>query len=63
MTDSIDLLKAEVEKEEALLEREQKQLQEMEKNARRAEAERKRQSKNVRLDFTPGAHDSYTDCP
>ncbi|PYI08555.1 hypothetical protein BO78DRAFT_74723 [Aspergillus sclerotiicarbonarius CBS 121057] len=46
MTDSIDLLKAEVEKEEALLEREKKQLQEMEKNAKRAEAERKRQSKN-----------------
>ncbi|GKZ74928.1 hypothetical protein AnigIFM63309_005396 [Aspergillus niger] len=46
VTDSIDLLKAEVEKEEAMLEREKKQLQEMERNAKRAEAERKRQSKN-----------------
>ncbi|GIJ88877.1 hypothetical protein Asppvi_007805 [Aspergillus pseudoviridinutans] len=46
MTDSIDLLKAEIEREEALLARESKQLQEMEKNANRAEAERKRQMKN-----------------
>ncbi|PWY71659.1 hypothetical protein BO70DRAFT_298282 [Aspergillus heteromorphus CBS 117.55] len=45
MTDSIDLLKTEVEKEEALLEREKKQLHEMEKNAKRAETDRKRQSK------------------
>ncbi|PYH90789.1 hypothetical protein BO71DRAFT_412325 [Aspergillus ellipticus CBS 707.79] len=45
MTDSIDLLKTEVEKEEALLAKEKKQLQEMEKNAKRAETDRKRQSK------------------
>ncbi|GAB1191158.1 hypothetical protein APSETT444_000329 [Aspergillus pseudonomiae] len=44
--DSTDLLKAEIEKEEALLAKETKQLQEMEKNAKRAEAERKRQLKN-----------------
>ncbi len=49
VTDSIELLKAEVEREEALLGKETKQLQEMEKNAKRAEAERKRQMKNVRL--------------
>lgn len=49
MTDSIGLLKAEVEKEEALLARETKQLQEMEKNAKRAETERKRQMKNASL--------------
>lgn len=49
MTDSIALLKSEVEKEEALLAKETKQLQEMEKNAKRAETERKRQMKNVRL--------------
>jgi kinetochore protein Fta7 len=47
MTDSIDLLNNEIAKEEALLARETKQLQEMEKNAKRAEAERKRQMKNV----------------
>lgn len=47
MTDSIDLLKAEIEREETLLAKETKQLQEMEKNANRAEAERKRQMKNV----------------
>lgn len=47
-TDSIALLKAEVEREEALLARDTKQLQEMEKNAKRAETERKRQMKNVR---------------
>ncbi|EAL93526.1 hypothetical protein KXX16_006367 [Aspergillus fumigatus] len=47
MNDSIDLLKAEIEREEALLAKETKQLQEMEKNANRAEAERKRQMKNV----------------
>ncbi|GAQ06537.1 hypothetical protein ALT_3858 [Aspergillus lentulus] len=46
MTDSIDLLKAEIEREETLLAKETKQLQEMEKNANRAEAERKRQMKN-----------------
>ena len=49
MTDSSELLKAEVEKEEALLAKETKQLQEMEKNAKRAETERKRQMENVRL--------------
>jgi len=47
MKDSIDLLKAEIAKEEALLADEKKSLQEMEKNAKRAEAERKRQTKNV----------------
>ncbi|EAW18791.1 uncharacterized protein NFIA_087470 [Aspergillus fischeri NRRL 181] len=47
MTDSVDLLKAEIGREEALLAKETKQLQEMEKNANRAEAERKRQMKNV----------------
>ncbi|OQD75391.1 hypothetical protein PENDEC_c007G04163 [Penicillium decumbens] len=46
MKDSIDLLKAEIAKEEALLADEKKSLQEMEKNAKRAEAERKRQTKN-----------------
>lgn len=48
MTNSVDLLKAEVEREEALLAKETKQLEELEKNAKRAEAERKRQMKNVR---------------
>jgi phage terminase Nu1 subunit (DNA packaging protein) len=48
MKDSIDLLKAEIAKEEALLADEKKSLQEMDKNAKRAEAERKRQAKNVR---------------
>lgn len=38
----------EIEKEEALLAKETKQLEEMEKNAKRAEAERKRQMKNAR---------------
>ncbi|KAL4992290.1 CENP-Q, a CENPA-CAD centromere complex subunit-domain-containing protein [Aspergillus falconensis] len=46
MNDSIDLLNNEIAKEEALLTRETKQLQEMEKNAKRAEAERKRLTKN-----------------
>ena len=49
MTDSSELLKAEIGKEEALLAKETKQLQEMEKNAKRAETEKKRQMKNVRL--------------
>lgn len=49
MNDSVDLLKAEIDKEEALLASETKSLQEMDKNAKRAEAERKRQTKNVRL--------------
>ncbi|KAJ6150512.1 CENP-A-nucleosome distal centromere subunit CENP-Q [Penicillium samsonianum] len=46
MNDSVDLLKSEIAKEEALLAGETKSLQEMDKNAKRAEAERKRQSKN-----------------
>lgn len=46
------LLKAEIEKEEALLTKETKQLHDMEKNAKRAETERKRQMKNVRLALT-----------
>jgi kinetochore protein Fta7 len=47
MNDSVDLLKVEIAKEEALLAGETKSLQEMDKNAKRAEAERKRQTKNV----------------
>ncbi|KAJ5319837.1 hypothetical protein PENANT_c026G07996 [Penicillium antarcticum] len=46
MTDSVDLLKAEIANEEAALVRDKKALQDMEKNAKRAEAERKRQTKN-----------------
>ncbi|KAJ5407761.1 CENP-A-nucleosome distal centromere subunit CENP-Q [Penicillium cosmopolitanum] len=45
MNDSIDLLKSEIAKEEALLASEKKALQEMDKNAKRADAERKRQMK------------------
>lgn len=45
--DSTDLLKAEIAREEALLASETKSLQEMDKNAKRAEAERKRQMKSV----------------
>lgn len=48
MNDSIDLLKSEIAKEEALLASEKKALQEMDKNAKRADAERKRQMKKVR---------------
>lgn len=48
VTDGIDILKAEIEKEEALLAEETKQLQEVSKNAKQAETERKRQMKNVR---------------
>ncbi|PLB47816.1 hypothetical protein P170DRAFT_361212 [Aspergillus steynii IBT 23096] len=44
--DSTDLLKTEADREDALLAKEKKQLQEMEKNAKRAEMERKRQLKN-----------------
>lgn len=47
MNDSVDLLKAEIAKEEALLAGETKSLQQMDKNAKRAEVERKRQTKNV----------------
>jgi kinetochore protein Fta7 len=49
MTNTIDLLKVEVEREEALVAQERRQLEELEKNAKRAESERKRQTKNVRL--------------
>ncbi|KAJ5729436.1 CENP-A-nucleosome distal centromere subunit CENP-Q [Penicillium malachiteum] len=56
--DSSDLLRAEIAKEEALLANEKKALQQMDKNAKRAEAERKRQTKNEhpvlrRLDELP----------
>jgi kinetochore protein Fta7 len=44
---SIDLLNVEIDKEEDLLAKDTTQLEEMEKNAKRAEAERKRQMKNV----------------
>jgi hypothetical protein len=47
MNDSVDLLKAEIAKEEALLASDKKALLEMDKNAKRAEVERKRQTKNV----------------
>lgn len=51
---TIDLLKLEIEREEALLAKETKQVEEMEKNAKRAEVERKRQAKNVSmLTFAP----------
>ncbi|KAJ5881488.1 CENP-A-nucleosome distal centromere subunit CENP-Q [Penicillium soppii] len=46
MNDSVDLLKAEIAKEEALLASDKKALLEMDKNAKRAEVERKRQTKN-----------------
>lgn len=46
--DSTDLLKAEIAKEEALLANDKKELQTMDKNAKRAEGERKRLMKNVR---------------
>ncbi|KAJ5175864.1 uncharacterized protein N7482_001741 [Penicillium canariense] len=46
INDSTDLLKTEIAKEEALLTDEKKSLEEMDKNAKRAEAERKRQMKN-----------------
>lgn len=48
MNDSIDLLKSEIAKEEALLASEKNALQEMDKSAKRADAERKRQIKKVR---------------
>jgi hypothetical protein len=44
---TIDLLKLEVEREEALLAKETKYVEEMEKNAKKAEVERRRQMKNV----------------
>ncbi|KAL3462936.1 CENP-Q, a CENPA-CAD centromere complex subunit-domain-containing protein [Aspergillus heterothallicus] len=46
MTDSIGLLNHEIAKEEALLAKETKKLQELERDAKRAEAEGKRQMKN-----------------
>jgi kinetochore protein Fta7 len=46
-SNSIDLLEAEIEKEELLLAKETRQLEEIEKNAKRAESERKRLMKNV----------------
>lgn len=46
---TIDLLKLEVEREEALLAKETKYVEEMEKNAKKAEVERRRQMKNVCL--------------
>ncbi|KAJ5172840.1 hypothetical protein N7492_005433 [Penicillium capsulatum] len=62
MKDSTDLLKAEIAKEEALLANEKQSLQEMEKNAKRAESDRKRQSKNEhpvlrKLDQLPPTQD------
>lgn len=45
---TIDLLKLEIEREEALLAKETKYVEEMEKNAKKAEVERRRQMKNVR---------------
>lgn len=45
---TIDLLKLEIEREEALLAKETKYVEEMEKNAKKAEIERRRQMKNVR---------------
>ncbi|KAJ5444738.1 CENP-A-nucleosome distal centromere subunit CENP-Q [Penicillium daleae] len=61
INDSADLLSAEIAKEEALLAEEKQSLQEMERNAKRAETERKRQMKNEhpvlrRLDDLPQAH-------
>lgn len=55
--DSADLLRAEIAKEEALLAQEKQSLQEMERNAKRAEVERKRQMKNVGAN-THGRHKS-----
>lgn len=46
-TNTVDILKMEIEKEEALLAQETKYVDEMEKNAKKAEAERRRQMKNV----------------
>jgi kinetochore protein Fta7 len=46
-TNSVDLLRAEIKREESELAREVSQLGELEKNAKAAKAERKRQSKNV----------------
>ncbi|CRG88945.1 hypothetical protein PISL3812_05980 [Talaromyces islandicus] len=45
-SNTVDILKMEIEKEEALLAQETKYVDEMEKNAKKAEAERRRQMKN-----------------
>ncbi|KAH8705710.1 CENP-Q, a CENPA-CAD centromere complex subunit-domain-containing protein [Talaromyces proteolyticus] len=45
-TNAIDVLKMEIEREEALLTKETKYVEEMEKNAKKAEVERRRQMKN-----------------
>jgi kinetochore protein Fta7 len=50
-TNTIDILKMEIEKEEALLAQETKYVDEMEKYAKKAEAERRRQMKNVITGF------------
>ncbi|KAJ5081880.1 CENP-A-nucleosome distal centromere subunit CENP-Q [Penicillium alfredii] len=65
MKDSIGLLRAEIAKEEALLSSETKSLQEMDKNAKRAEAERKRQAKHEhpvlrQLDALPQISDAMS---
>ncbi|CAL5869839.1 uncharacterized protein PFLUO_LOCUS4070 [Penicillium psychrofluorescens] len=62
MKDSIDLLKTEIAKEDALLDREKKSLLEMDRNAKRAEAERKRQMQRAHpvlrhLDELPQSQD------
>ncbi|PGH12788.1 hypothetical protein AJ79_04012 [Helicocarpus griseus UAMH5409] len=46
-TNSADLLRAEIRREEAQLAKEKAQLEELEKNARAAQAERKKQAKNA----------------
>ena len=56
LTNSIDLLNTAIEKEEALLAQERKELQEIEKNAKDARAEKGRQMKNVRTYCLP-VHD------
>jgi hypothetical protein len=48
-TNSIRLLKAEVKREEAELAKERTRLEELEKNAKAAKLERKRQSKKVSM--------------
>lgn len=47
LTDNIDLLNTEIEREEALLAKEKKELHEMEKNAKKTKIEKDRQFKNV----------------
>lgn len=48
ITDNIDLLNTSIEKENALLAREKKELEEIEKNAKNVRLEKGRQMKNVR---------------